>query len=202
MTQSVTQADALHESTHWAGGQTQQTMSWCFAAASAIVQAGFGTIMTQAQIAHDSLMSIGATGQNPQSAPHAVDYREGVENLWAEHGLADTSWTSVGGRVQQNATLWGYLGGSYGAPQLAGRTYAAGGRLSEQQMIDTLNNNGLIIAANVIHYKVINAWRRVGGVINFRVYNPIGGANDWVSSDTAREVNAQANTITTFRVTA
>ncbi|GAA1640097.1 hypothetical protein ACFQY4_13845 [Catellatospora bangladeshensis] len=29
-----------------------------------------------------------------------------------------------------------------------------------------------------------------------------GGANDWVSSDAAREINAQDDTITTFRVTA
>jgi hypothetical protein len=81
---------------------------------------------------------------------------------------------------------------------LAHRSWAAAptppGRLSEQQMIDTHDSKRLITAANVIHYKVINAWRR-GQLPRLQ---PDRRRQRLGLSDTAREVN----TITTFRVTA
>jgi len=164
---------ADHTSTHWAGGQAQLTNSWCFAAAEAIVQAGFGGGTTQAEIAHIVLMARGMAQDNAQ---HGVDYFNAVQDLFAMNGLDDTSWASVGALVTADQTLNGYLRNSWGTPPLTGRTYTGGGRLTADEIITTLDANGLVMSGNNIHWKVIYGYRRYSdGSVQLRVYDPWNG---------------------------
>lgn len=67
------------------------------------------------------------------------------------------------------------------------------------------------LSAGFNRHSVLNPWSgQVGidsyqgrrGVVNFRRYDPMTGTDDWVTSDEAREVDAAAADVTTFRVTA
>lgn len=164
---------ADHTSTHWAGGQAQQTNSWCFAAAEAIVQAGFGAGITQAEIAHNVLRDRGLGQDNTQ---HAVDYAERLQELCLANGVNDMSWASVSVLVTTDQTLNGYLRNSWGTPQLTNRTYTGGGQLTADAIITTLDANGLVMSGNNIHWKVIYGYRRFSdGSVQLRVYDPWNG---------------------------
>lgn len=189
--------DAAHESTHWHGGHGQEAGAWCFAAAAQTVQAGFGTAVTQAEIAHASLMAVGATNHNPQNAPNAVAYYTGVQNLWATFELNSTSWADIGAYVTADQTLNGYLRGSYGVPRFDGRTVTTGGRLTTDEIIATLDANGLVVKGNVNHFTVIYGYRRQSGNVTFHVYNPLTGASQWIA-----DASVRADMGMSYRVTA
>ncbi|MFY1634327.1 hypothetical protein ACN27F_13780 [Solwaraspora sp. WMMB335] len=171
-------------SSHWLGGQQQATGAWCFAAATATVQHGFGTEISQGEIAHKVLMARGEANDPQQNA---AQYLVGVQNLWALHNLNDTSWASVGQYVNTDDTLRGYLRQSWGSPLLEGRTSNLGGRLTESEITTTLDNNGLVLSGNAMHWKVIYGYLRYSdGSLKLKVYDPMNGASNPVPAATVR----------------
>lgn len=190
--------DIAHQSTHWIGGTPQQTGAWCFAAAEQCVQMGFGAAADQAEIAHRSVMAIGASGVADPSAPNAAAYHQWVTGLVAGFGLASTDWAQVSVYVTGDPTYNGYLRGSYGVPGFTGRTVAAGGRLTTDQIMQTIDADGLVVKGSSIHYTVIYGYRRRSGAVEFHVYNPYNGGGDhWIAAD---QVTADMGM--SFRVTA
>jgi hypothetical protein len=185
---------ASHTSNRWPGGQRQQTGAWCFAAAEAIVQQAFDVTITQAEIAHNVLMARGAIGDTSQ---HAVDYHNGVQELWAMNNLADPSWGSVGALVQGDQTLNGYHRSSWGSPPLTGRTASDGGGLTVNQIITALDANGLVLSGNALHWKVIYGYIRYDDdSVQLRVYDPM--TNSTSTPGSAAVINSM---LVSYRIT-
>lgn len=171
-----------HTSARWPGGQAQGTPAWCFAAAEQIAQSAFGVAVTQAQIAHDVLMARGAAQDNSQGA---VTYYDGVQNLFALNGLNDASWASVGALVTIDSTLNNIHRGAWGQPPLTGRTATAGGALTNAQITATIDADGLVLAGNAMHWKVIYGYTTYSdGSVTYLVFDPMTNASSTVASGT------------------
>jgi hypothetical protein len=189
---------ATRTSGHWRGGIRQGTASWCFAAADQIVQRGFGdNAVTQAEIAHRVLLSRGESGDTEQDA---AQYHQGIRQIVANFSLADTSWNAVAVYVGASGRLHPILQNAWGTPQLAGRTAAAGGILTMDEIRDTIDDDGLIIFGDQQRWKVVYGYTVYDDQsVTLKVYDPWGMGTNHPDYDLA---TAQAQMRRSYRVTA
>jgi hypothetical protein len=173
---------------HWRGGIRQGTASWCFAAADQIVQRGFGdNAVTQAEIAHQSLLGRGEAGDTEQGAAR---YCQGIRQIVANFGLADASWNAVAVYVGASGKLHPILQNAWGTPLLTGRTATEGGVLSLDEIRETIDDDGLIIFGDQQRWRVVYGYTVYGDQsVTLKVYDPWGVGTDHpdYSLTTARE---------------
>lgn len=166
-------------STRWtAAGVPQTTRSWCFAAAEALIQRGFGVTVTQPQLAHEALVH---RGRNEDGAA-ATQYYQAVRGIYNDNTLADTSWASVEQHVRRHSggDLYNLLRTQWSVPLLRNRTFAGAGAPDPARIVQTIDAGGLVLVGSDIHWKVIYGYSSGpnGAVTHIKMYNPWEGGTD------------------------
>ncbi|HEX3606010.1 MAG TPA: hypothetical protein VH134_08820 [Candidatus Dormibacteraeota bacterium] len=180
MSDPTTQDVISLQSSHWIGGQTQLGPEMCFAATEATIQSAFGGTADQFEVAHDVMMwniNAGLTDGETET------YQAMLLSL--DLDTMNATWAQV--QPGFSADMQKILENHRGDLMLTGRTQAAGGALTNEEVMETIDQGGLIAFGNAAHWRIIYGYDFTldTQALNLWVFDPMDGSGYQLPLDAA-----------------